>query len=152
MLLELEKKGAGLSIGSLSVVGPTVADNELLLAESEMEVQDLLNSVEAYTRLNRYSINTAKSGVLVYHRKGDQKINLVFDTEVLKLSNRATHHIGMLQGPGAGLNKEQAHHNVNLASKALYSLRGVKILCGMNPAVGYSMSCQYVELLILYST
>ena len=151
MLLELEKKGAGLSIGSISVACPTVADDVLLLAESEMEAQDLLNTVEVYTRLNRYSINPAKSEVLVYHGKGDQDINLILDTEVLKLSNRAT-HIGMLQGPGAGLNKERAQHNVNLARKALYSLRGVKILRGMNPAVGYSMFCQYVEPILLYST
>ena len=49
MLLELGKKGAGFSIGSLSVARPTVSDDVLLLAESEMEELDLLNIVEVYT-------------------------------------------------------------------------------------------------------
>ena len=69
---------------------PTVADDVLLLAESEMDAQDLLNTVEVYTRLTRYSINPAKSEALVYHWKWDQDVNLTFDTQVLKLSSRAT--------------------------------------------------------------
>ena len=69
----------------------------------------------------------------------------------LHATDRVT-HIGVLQGSGAGLNKDRAVDNVSKARKAFYSLGSVGILKNMNPVVGYSMFCQYVEPILLYGT
>ena len=58
----------------------------------------------------------------------------------------------MLQGPGAGLAKEQAEFNINRARGALHSLLCTGICKGMNPLVGYKMYSRFVEPILLYTT
>ena len=130
---------------------PAVADDVLLLTKSQDDMQDLLETVEVYTCLNRHSINPSKTEEVALPHQGNDEVSLTFDTLPLHATDRVT-HIGVLQGSGTGLNKARAVSNVSKAHKACYGLGSVGILKDMNPVVGYSMFRQYVEPILLYGT
>ena len=65
LLDTLATSGYGISIGSIYCGAPMYADDLALIADSEAELQSMLNIVSSYALLWRYEFNAQKSSVLV---------------------------------------------------------------------------------------
>jgi len=65
LLDTLATSGYGISIDSIYCGAPMYADDLALIADSEAELQSMLNIVSSYAFLWRYEFNAQKSSVLV---------------------------------------------------------------------------------------
>ena len=153
LLLDLERMDASLTIGSIHVACPTVADDVLLLSKDHERTQDLLDTVHEYVCHNRYCINASKSVVLQYHPKTKNlsPSHLYLGEEILKTGDEIL-HLGILQGTSTSLNADRAKRNISLARSMMYSLLGTGIRGGsdLNPTVGVKIYNLYVAPRLIY--
>ena len=69
LLSQLEMSGAGLTMGEIYLGAPTVADDVLLLSNSSLDLQHMLDIVSEYSSLHRYNTHPTKSEVCVISRE-----------------------------------------------------------------------------------
>ncbi len=61
LLSHLESSRAGLTMGEIYLGTPTVADDMLLLSNSSIELQQMLDIASEYSSIHRYNIHPTKS-------------------------------------------------------------------------------------------
>ena len=94
LLSQLEMSGAGLTMGEIYLGAPTVADDVLLLSNSSLDLQHMLDIVSEYSSLHRYNTHPTKSEVCVISREPEFLPALkewhISDVK-LPISHQATH-------------------------------------------------------------
>ncbi|MES9903995.1 MAG: reverse transcriptase family protein, partial [Sedimenticola sp.] len=156
LLLDLESRSLGNSIGTTYTGCPTCADDVLLISDDPTEMQSMLDLVNAYSKEHRYHIHPQKSAVLRRLTNKTWKQNetisgwYIGDTE-LSVQKQAT-HLGMTRCSRneSGVNVED---RIKLARRTLYALMrsGMHGSNGLNPKVSYQIYQTYVIPRLLYS-
>ncbi len=66
LLLQIENKFTGATIGHINIPQVTCADDLALITHSANEMQQMINSVDDFANRERYRINPTKSNILIY--------------------------------------------------------------------------------------
>ncbi len=94
LLRGMEKSSLGLSFGELYAGCPTVADDVLLLATSDWDLQAMLDIADTYAAMERYNIQPSKSSATQFRfsSKADSRIRaLTLGTNPMPITQSFTH-------------------------------------------------------------
>ena len=95
LLADFERSNVGLSIGDVYLGSPTCADDILLLSESDVQLQVMLNDAHTYSLDNRYRLHPGKSTVTqLIGPRGNTPVQLQLGEEEIKTTTTFT-HLGM---------------------------------------------------------
>lgn len=157
LLLELEDRCLGISIGTTYVGCPTCADDVLLMTNDSGELQTMLSIAYTYSRENRYQIHPQKSIVITKDASkssaaSKQPISSwhIGDTEIRK--ERTASHLGLTRA-STDENNINVSDRISLARRTLYALMrtGVHGSNGLNPKISYKIYRAYVIPRLLYN-
>jgi hypothetical protein len=68
--------GLGSHLGTISVATPTCADDILILANSECELQSIMDIIYHHTQRDLVKINPQKSDLICYNTSSERKVNI----------------------------------------------------------------------------
>ena len=150
-LLELETRALGKFIGTLYMGCPTVADDVLLMASSDGELQLMFNLAYINTQEKRYVSNPQKTTAQRRNvSKADSRSEIVKDW-----------FIGLQKVKGesklSNLGLTRTENSINIAERisttrrTLYALikTGVHGTSGLNPKISYKIYKVYVIYIVL---
>ncbi len=153
LLRQLQKSGSGLSLGGIYLGAPTVADDVLLLANSPLDLQHMLDIVSEYSSLHRYNIHPTKSEVCIFTREPDFLPSLKswdISDSVLPVSNTTT-HLGITRGD-LQTNDLIVDTRITQARRTCYALMSIGLHGhnGLNAAACIHIYRTYVLPRLLY--
>ncbi|MES9904544.1 MAG: reverse transcriptase family protein [Sedimenticola sp.] len=156
LLLDLESQHMGKHIGTVYVGCPTCADDVLLMATDSIQLQAMLDVVNAYSRDHRYLIHPQKSAVVrrVINKNGHQReISSTWRMGPTDMAvEKQTKHLGLIRTADneTSVNIED---RIKLARRTLYALMrtGVHGTNGIDPKTAYKIYQMYVIPRLLYS-
>jgi hypothetical protein len=70
------ESGLGSHLGTISVAAPTCADDILILANSECELQNIMDIIYHHTQRDLVKINPQKSDLICYNTSSERKVNI----------------------------------------------------------------------------
>ncbi len=129
LLLQIEDKFSGVTIGCINIPQVTCADDLALITHTPEEMQVMIDSVGDFAQRERYCINPTKSSVLTY--KNSSKIksdDCKYHMCGKLLPNEInTTHLGIQRNTS---NSADIENKINLGRRAAYSLMGAGLHCG----------------------
>ncbi|MES9882009.1 MAG: reverse transcriptase family protein, partial [Sedimenticola sp.] len=128
LLLQIENKFTGATIGYINIPQVTCADDLALTTHSPNEMQQMIDSVDNFASRERYCINHTKSNILTYKNSNPKAPHSQFymsGKELPKVS-QAT-HLGIKRTID---NKADIDEKISLGRKAAYSLMGAGLHSG----------------------
>ena len=152
MLLEIEQKHLGATIGTVCCALPTCADDVAALAPAiHSELGPMLSIIEDHSNRDRRSINTSKSAVLWY--SASAPLDLDLNGAALPSAEEAI-HLGLLQSPCVKVNDKRTTERINIATRTLYALfsAGLHGRNGLNPVTTGKIWSTYVMPRLLYGS
>jgi len=75
-LYSVTESGIGSHLGTISVAAPTCADDILILANSECELQSIMDIIYHHTQRDLVKINPHKSDLICYNTSSERKVNI----------------------------------------------------------------------------
>jgi hypothetical protein len=140
-LLQILSGSEGLTIGTCYIGSPTCADDLLLMATTELKMQEMVDLVEQYAARQRYRINPSKTSLVYYGKKPEADIFLGKDKLTV---NDSFEHLGILRSTKG--NMELVNQRVGLARRTVYALipAGLHGQDGLSPAVAKKIIITYV--------
>jgi hypothetical protein len=147
LLQQLQSHGEGLHFGPIYAGTPTCADDMLLLSSDELSMQNMLDTVQAYSSQHLYKINPEKTTLTVIGGKGD--VNLFLGTERLQPTARFT-HLGISRSSKGDC--KLVEERIALARRTVYALipAGLYGQDGLSPAVSRKIIMAYVTPRMIY--
>jgi hypothetical protein len=76
ILDSITESGLGSHLGTISVAAPTCADDILILAISECELQSIMDIIYHHTQRDLVKINPQKSDLICYNTSSERKVNI----------------------------------------------------------------------------
>ena len=76
ILDSVTESGIGSHLGTISVAAPTCADDILILANSECELQSIMDIIYHHTQRDLVKINPQKSDLICYNTSSERKVNI----------------------------------------------------------------------------
>ena len=110
ILDSISKSGLGSHFGNIGVASLTCADDIAILANSDTELQDILDIVHHHTQRDLVEINPDKSDLIAYNTK-DEKIE----------KNEKTKHLGIVRN---GENTVDIEERLKSGRGTIYGLLG----------------------------
>ena len=146
LLLCLEGSGYGAKLGSIYAGAPTCADDVILLANKEYDLQHMLNITAEYANKERYILHPEKSVVMIFNAtdsSSDMYTNWSLNDEPLQSVHSFTH---------LGINRNtknsstDINERINLARKTSYPLMGAGLhgVNGISPVTSWKLVNTYV--------
>lgn len=145
-LQAIERSNLGAAIGPMKVPAPTCADDTALLANTQEEMQAMLNIVNFCTERDLITINPTKSEVLLFGKKTEA--NLQLGEQDIK-ENKIVKHLGVHRNQK---NKSDIENRIKIGRNTIYSLLGPGLSArrGFSPITAFSLWKTYVVPRILY--
>ena len=156
LLKQLEQAHLGVHIGTNIAGCPTCADDILLMANSDEDLQVMLNVVNNYSREHQYTIHPTKSAIVKkntnsYNGKRDILPTFEIGKKEMAVIDEVT-HLGTIRSTKkeGTLNIE---HRISTARRTSYALmkNGVHGTNGLNPRTSYKIYQIYVLPRLLYN-
>jgi hypothetical protein len=155
LLEQLEYEGEGMFIGASYVGSPTVADDVMLLAKAPTNLQVMINTVDRYSKRERYNIHPQKSAIIQISSSMQlSSFQWQLGSEEVGLSKSAT-HLG-IDTKGAQ-SREHCHtewiqDKLKSARRTVYGLIGTGLhgVNGLDPQTGIRIYNLYVLPKLLY--
>lgn len=146
LLLDLEDKGVGSRIGPMYTGSPTCADDILLTANNEYELQHMLNITTEYANRNRYVLHPEKSVVMIFNPVCEDK-NLYTKWHINKKPLPVVTNLTHL-----GINRNNKNNSadvqarVAVARRTAYALMGAGLhgVNGVSPTTSWKLLNTYV--------
>ncbi|KAH3869548.1 hypothetical protein DPMN_032717 [Dreissena polymorpha] len=92
LLLSLEERFRGASIGLINIPHTTCADDLALMSNSNWEMNLMLKTVKEFSRSHRYDINQSKrSCIRVYPKSPDPSPDFILEGTRIPLDTSTTH-------------------------------------------------------------
>ena len=118
LLLQLEEYFTGATIGTTKIQHITCADDIALISSTPREMQEMLLTVETYSKESRYKINPTKSALISYNATETPYLTLHGD----KIPpEEETVHLGIHR---RSTGKCNVPHRINTGRRTVYSLMG----------------------------
>jgi exonuclease III len=141
LLSSLDDQDKGFAIGDITISAPTCADDVLLLASNELDMQELLDQVAEYARDHQYSLNPTKTTLTYYNTKPSGPLYL--GSEVIKETTSYVH---------LGIERTTTGHaklmngRVLVAQRTVYALipSGMYGQDGLSPVIMRKLLSAYV--------
>ena len=128
LLIELENKFTGATIGYIRVPHVTVADDLTLMGNCTSEMQVMVQTSGTVANKARYVIHPTKSCILSYWEKYIQSCELTYTMNGEEMSKvEQTKHLGISRDIHSGVNILE---KVNLGRRTAYSLTGARLHSG----------------------
>ena len=118
ILDSISKSGLGSHFRNIGVASLTCADDIAILANSDTELQDILDIVHHHTQRDLVEINPDKSDLIAYNTK-DEKIVKFGDEKIEK--NEKTKHLGIVRN---GENTVDIEERLKSGRGTIYGLLG----------------------------
>jgi hypothetical protein len=107
----------GFSLGPIASASPTCADDVLLLASNDLDMQLLLDTVNSYAEKHRYKLNPRKTTLTYFGKKPD--MNLLLGDAIIQETSCFT-HLGIERSKDS--NEMLIKSRIALGQRSLYSL------------------------------
>lgn len=156
LLKQLEKSHLGVHIGTNFAGCPTCADDILLMANTDEDLQVMLNVVHNYSREHQYTIHPTKSAIIKKNinssnNKRDILSTFEMGSKEMVVVEELT-HLGTIRSR----QKESSlniHNRISTARRTSYALmkNGVHGTNGLNPRISYKIYQIYVIPRLLYN-
>jgi hypothetical protein len=151
LLETLQTQAEGLHIGPYFLASPTCADDLLLMAGSELEMQEMLDIVHSYAKDHRYNINPTKTTLTFFGK--DPESELFLGEESIKPTNDFV-HLGITRtsrGRTSG-HPTLVEDRVKLGRRTVYALvpAGLHGQDGLSPSTSAAVIKAYVLPRIIY--
>ena len=135
ILDSVAESGLGSYIGTACVATPTCADDILVLAKSEPELQGIVDIIYHHTQRDLVKINPQKSELVCHHTKQDIKVNLG-NNQIQKCSK--TKHLGINRNDK---NTVDVDERLKAGRATIYGLlgAGLQVRKGFSPLVSHNI-------------
>ena len=134
LLVDCERSDQGIRIGSIYLGVPTCADDVLLLSNSKLELQSMLDDAFSYATENSYKIHPSKSTVTQLIGPATEQLELALGNE--RITNTESFvHLGMTWTQGSS--SPSTDEKISLGRRTAYMLIGSGIhgTDGLNPII-----------------
>ena len=148
LLSQLQKANLGMSIGNIYVGTPTCADDQLLLATSETDLQAMVNACHTYSQQHGYKLHPEKStATRMINTKAEIALKLGDEpmTEVPAFT-----HLGLTWT--AGKLTPNIAERIQIARRTSYALMGIGLhgKNGLSPSISAKIISTYVTPRLLH--
>jgi hypothetical protein len=143
LLVQLQRHAEGLYLGPYFLGSPTCADDLLLMARSELDMQLMLDAVNAYAKAHKYRINPTKTTLTFYGKKQDGDLYLGDD---IISPTKEFKHLGILRTNKGNNNSTLLEDRAKTGRRTVYALMpsGLHGQDGLSPATASSVIRAYV--------
>ncbi len=150
LLNRVTRKGIGTNIGTVPVGITACADDIILLADSEMALQELVDEAYDYAVQHRYELHPTKSVAMVYN--SDQQPNIMIGDNIMPVTN-VLEHLGIQR------NMKEKHlidscidDRISLGRRTVYSLTKVGLHGenGVNPTASVDIIEKFIIPRVIY--
>ena len=140
ILDSISKSGLGSHFGNIGVASLTCADDIAILANSDTELQGILDIVHHHTQRDLVKINPDKSNLIVYNTK-DETIVKFGDKKIEK--SEKTKHLGIVRN---GENTVDIEERLKSGRGTIYGLlgAGLQVKKGFSPITAHNLWKVYV--------
>ena len=153
LLDRMECSGLGAKIGDIDCVSPTCADDVTILAKDSHAMQTLLNMAVEYSNNERYTLQPAKSAVLIARPSRRQHpISEHFTIGEIPISTQeSVTHLGMIRHVISTVTAT-IDNNIQKACRRMYSLMkpGLHGENGLDPVTSLHLLTVYVLPILLH--
>ena len=151
LLMKIKEKGIGLHIGTEHMGVSACADDVILLADTEEEIQQLVDMAYEYSQAHRYILHPQKSEILTLNRPPTNDVKL--GPHPLPAAKHLV-HLGVernLQQPRSAMG-ECIENRIKLGRRTAYSLMSVGMYSGsgLNPTASLKILNTYVVPRVVY--
>jgi hypothetical protein len=132
-LYSVTESGIGSHLVTISVAAPTCADDILILANSECELQSIMDIIYHHTQRDLVKINPHKSDLICYNTSSERKVN-IGDCKV----SRSTKHLGISRNEKNSINFDE---KLKSGRAAIYGMLGAGLLLrkGFSPLISHNL-------------
>lgn len=151
LLMKVKEKGIGLRVGTEHMAISACADDVILMAETEDEIQQLVDMAYEYARAHQYILHPQKSVILTLNRPPTEEVML--GPHTLPAAKKLV-HLGVernLAKPSAALG-DCIEERIKLGRRTAYGLMSVGIYSGsgLNPTASCKILSTYVVPRVVY--
>jgi hypothetical protein len=138
--------GLGSHLGTISIATPTCADDILILANSECELQSIMDIIYHHTQRDLVKINPQKSDLICYNTSSERKVN-IGDCKVSR--STCTKHLGISRNEKNSINIDE---KLKSGRAAIYGMlgAGLQLIKGFSPLISHNLWKVYAVPKILY--
>ena len=146
ILDSVTESGLGCHIGTNSIATPTCADDILVLAKTESELQGIMDIIYHHTQRDLVKINPQKSDLICYNSREDRKVD-IGNSQVNK--SEKTKHLGITRNESNVVDIEE---RIKAGRATIYGLlgAGLQIRKGFSPVVSHNLWKVYALPRIVY--
>jgi hypothetical protein len=138
--------GLGSHLGTISIATPSCADDILILANSECELQSIMDIIYHHTQRDLVKINPQKSDLICYNTSSERKVN-IGDCKVSR--STCTKHLGISRNEKNSINIDE---KLKSGRAAIYGMlgAGLQLIKGFSPLISHNLWKVYAVPKILY--
>jgi hypothetical protein len=135
ILDSVTETGLGSHLGTISVAAPTCADDILILANSECELQSIMDIIYHHTQRDLVKINPQKSDLICYNTSSERKVN-IGDCKVSR--STCTKHLGISRNEKNSINIDE---KLKSGRAAIYGMlgAGLQLRKGFSPLISHNL-------------
>ena len=143
LLSTLQRDAEGLHMGPYFVGSPTCADDLLLMASSELDMQMMLDAVHTYSGTHKYRINPTKTTLTYYGKKPES--DLCLGNVIIKPATDFI-HLGISRTNTAKNNRALMEDRASTGRRTVYALMpsGLHGQDGLSPVSAAAVIRAYV--------
>ena len=149
LLRQLESADLGLSIGTIYIGTPTCADDQLLLASTQTDLQAMISHCHGYSKIHGYNLHPEKSTVTRIINTGNQQPTWSLGDNNMPETDHFN-HLGLVWKEGCIT--PNIPDRIQVARRTSYALMGTGVhgKNGLSPVVSLKIINTYVIPRLLY--